>query len=375
MNFNDIIGQSEMAERLRVLADENRLPHAMMLCGPDGAGKMALAIALATYLLNKGDFKVQGVKHPDLHFSFPTIKLKKWNGEYKPISDDFIEDWYEMLTPVNAPKGEDVDPYFSLAQWMEMMKAENQQAVITVGEANELIKRLTMKSNQGGWKVSIIWLPERMNLECANKMLKLIEEPPAQTLFIMVCREPEKLLDTIRSRVQRFDVRPIDSDSMYNALIERRMLPADDAQRIARLANGNWLAALEELNTGNENRLFFDYFVTLMRKAYMRDVKDLKRWSENVAAMGREEQRRMLTYFLRMAREAFMYNFHIEELQYMTKEEAEFCKKFARFVNEGNILGFQELYQTAMRDIGQNANSKMVFFDITMKVAVLLHTT
>ncbi|MBQ0074394.1 MAG: AAA family ATPase [Prevotella sp.] len=366
MDFTDIIGQEEMSNRLKALVDDGRLPHAMMLCGPDGAGKMALAISLASYILNAGTYKVRGVKHPDLHFTFPTIKLKKWSSEYKPISDDFIEDWYSLL--------ED-GPYFSLSQWMEAMKAEKQQCVITVGEANELIKRLTMKSNQGGWKVSIIWLPERMNLECANKMLKLIEEPPTQTLFIMVCREPEKLLDTIRSRVQRFDVKPIDSENMKRALMERRMVQEDDAQRITRLANGNWIAALEELNTGNENRLFFDYFVTLMRKAYMRDVKDLKRWSENVAALGREEQKRLLTYFLRMAREAFVYNFRNKELSYMTQEEEQFCVKFARFVNERNILGFQELYQTALRDIGQNANAKMVFFDITMKVAVLLHTT
>lgn len=366
MQFSDIIGQQEMAQRLQKLADDGRLPHAMMLCGPDGSGKMALAIALASYLLNQGSYKMSGCKHPDLHFTFPTIKLKKWNSEYKPVSDDFIEQWHELLAD---------GPYFSIAQWMEAMKAERQQAVITVGEANELIKRLTMKSNQGGWKISIIWLPERMNLECANKMLKLIEEPPTQALFILVCREPEKLLDTIRSRVQRFDVKPIASDDIRQALIERRMLSQDDAQRITRLAGGNWLAAIEELNTGNENKQFFDYFVMLMRKAYMKDVKELKRWSESASTLGREEQRRMLTYFLRMAREAFMYNFGNPDLTYMTQEEENFCKKFARFVNEGNILGFQELYQTALRDIGQNANPKMVFFDITMKVAVLLHTT
>ena len=164
MDFEDIIGQHEMIERLRALADENRLPHAMMLCGPDGCGKMALAIALAKYILNKGTYQVKGISHPDLHFTFPTIKLSKWNSEYKPISDDFIEQWNELLAD---------GPYFSLAQWMEAMRAERQQAVITVGEANELIKRLMIKSNQGGWKISIIWLPERMNIECANKMLKV----------------------------------------------------------------------------------------------------------------------------------------------------------------------------------------------------------
>ena len=366
MDFAEVIGQHEMIDRLRGLADKNRLPHAMMLCGPDGCGKMALAISLAKYILNKGTYKVKGISHPDLHFTFPTIKLSKWNSEYKPISDDFIEQWNEMLA-----KG----PYFSLAQWMEAMRAERQQAVITVGEANELIKRLMIKSNQGGWKISIIWLPERMNIECANKMLKLIEEPPTQTLFILVCREPENLLETIRSRVQRFDVKPIALEDIQQALIQKRGLEQEDAERVARLCNGNWLTALEELNAGNENQAFFKSFVDLMRKAYMKDVKDLKRWSESSSAMGREEQKRMLTYFLRMTREAFMYNFRLPELNYMTDAEEQFCKKFARFVNEGNVLGFQELYQTAIRDIGQNANAKMVFFDITMRVAVLLHTT
>lgn len=366
MTFDEIIGQHDMQKRLRTLVDENRLPHALMLCGPDGCGKMAMAIALATYILDKGTYKVRGTEHPDLHFTFPTIKLKKWNSEYKPISDDFIEQWRELLKD---------GPYFNLAQWMEKMGAENQQPLITVGEASELIKRMMVKSNQGGWKICIIWLPEKMNQECANKILKLIEEPAPMTLFIMVCREPEQLIDTIRSRVQRYDMKRIDDEDLMKALMERRGLESSDATLITRMAGGNWLKALEELNAGNENHLFFDYFVTLMRKAYMRDVHDLKRWSESVATLGREQQKRMMTYFLRMFREAFMYNFHIQELSYMTQDEEQFCQKFARFVNEGNIIGFQEVFQRALRDIGQNANPKIVFFDITMQVAVLLHTT
>lgn len=366
MTFDEIIGQHEMKERLRTLVDSDRLPHALMLCGPDGCGKMAMAMALASYILDKGTYKVRGTEHPDLHFTFPTIKLKKWNSEYKPISDDFIEQWKELQAG---------GPYFNLAQWMEAMGAENQQPLITVGEANELIKRMMVKSNQGGWKVCIVWLPEKMNLECANKILKLIEEPSPMTLFIMVCREPELLLDTIRSRVQRYDMKRIADADMKQALMERRGLSDEDATRITRLSGGNWLKAIEELNAGSENHLFFDYFVTLMRKAYMRDVKELKRWSESVSALGREQQKRMMVYFLRMFREAFMYNFQIPELSYMTQDEEQFCLKFARFVNEGNIIGFQDVFQRALRDIGQNANPKFVFFDITMQVAVLLHTT
>lgn len=376
MDFSEVIGQGEMIGRLKRLADEDRLPHAMMLCGPDGAGKMAIAIALASYILDKGTYKVRGILHPDLHFTFPTIKLPKWKAEYKPVSDDFIKEWQQMLGQDAGGEGQHIiDPYFSLTDWLQAMKVQTQQAIITVGEAADLIKRLSMKSNQGGWKVCIIWLPERMNGECANKILKLIEEPPARTLFIMVSREPERLLETIRSRVWRFDVKPITTADMEQALKERRGLSDEDAHRIARLANGNWLAAKEELDADSERHVFFDYFVELMRKAYMRDVKGLKQWTETVSAQGREEQKRMMTFFLRMVREAFMYNFHQAELSYMTSKEEAFCVKFARFVNERNVLGFQELYQTALRDIGQNANANMVFFEMAMKVGVLLHAT
>ncbi len=366
MDFSEIIGQKDMAARLMSLADQQRLPHAMMLCGKDGVGKMALALSLATYVLNKGNMQVRNNMHPDLHYTFPTIKLKKWTSEYKPISDDFIEQWRTMINR---------SPYFTLQEWTEMMGTEKQQAIITAGEAADLFKKLMIKSSAGGWKVSIIWLPERMNQECANKLLKLIEEPPGETLFIMVCREPERLLDTIRSRVQRFDVPPIATADMEQALISRRALSPDDAQRVARLAAGSWTAATAELDASSENVQFFDLYVMLMRKAYARSVKDLKRWAENVALMGREEQRRLLMYFLRMTREAFVYNFHMQRLTYMTSAEEQFCQRFARFVNEGNVLGFQDLFQKAYNDIGQNANAKMVFFDITMQIAVLLHNT
>jgi DNA polymerase-3 subunit delta' len=191
----------------------------------------------------------------------------------------------------------------------------------------------------------------------------------------MVSREPERLLETIRSRVWRFDVKPISMPDMEQALKERRGLSDEDAHRIARLANGNWLAAKEELDADSEQHVFFEHFVSLMRKAYMRDVKGLKQWTETVSAQGREEQKRMMTFFLRMVREAFMYNFQQAELSYMTSKEEGFCVKFARFVNERNVLGFQELYQNAMREIGQNANSSMVFFEMAMKVGVLLHAT
>ncbi len=376
MKFSDVIGQEEARERLVGMVAEGRLPHALMLCGPEGSGKMALALAFATYLLcerhdGAGDAcgecrqcKMAGKwEHPDLHFTFPTIKLPTMGPDHKPVSDDFATQWRQMLA---------AGPYFTMNQWMEMMGGENQQAIITAGESDELSRKLSLKSSQGGYKVSVIWLPERMNQECANKLLKLIEEPPSMTVFIMVSEEPDKLLDTIRSRTQRIDIKRTDNESIKRALVELRGIGDDTAQRIARMANGNWIKATEALDADNENELFLDLFQQLMRLAYMRNVKELKRWSEALQPLGREKQKRFLSYFLRLVRENFMYNFQRPELTYMTKREEDFARNFARYVNEANVLQMSDLANRAIRDIGQNANAKIVFFDMAMRMIVLL---
>ena len=367
MNWDEVIGQKEAQERLMQMVDEDRLPHALMLCGPEGAGKMALAMAFGCQLLDDGRTSskamLEKMEHPDLHFTYPTIKLPSMSSDHKPVSDDFAREWHELIME---------GPYFTMDQWMQAMGGENQQAIITAGESDDLVRKLSLKSSQGGYKVSIIWLPERMNIECANKLLKLIEEPPQQTVFIMVCEEPDKLLETIRSRVQRIDVKKIDGEDVRQALVERRGISEDAARRIARLANGNWLKALDELQVGSENEQFLDMYISLMRLAYQRKIKDLRRWSEAMAGFGREKQKRWLTFFLRMARENFMYNFHQEELVYMTQKEEDFSRNFARFVNEGNILAINDLANRAIRDIGQNANAKIVFFDLALQMIVLL---
>lgn len=367
MQWNEVIGQQEVQERLKQMVSDDRLPHALMLCGPSGAGKMALAMAFGCQLLDDGRTSskamLEKMEHPDLHFTYPTIKLPSMSADHKPVSDDFAREWHELIME---------GPYFTMDQWMQAMGGENQQAIITAGESDDLVRKLSLKSSQGGYKVSIIWLPERMNIECANKLLKLIEEPPQQTVFIMVCEEPDKLLETIRSRVQRIDVKKIDAKHIEQALIERRGISEEAAHRIARLANGSWMKAIEELQTGSENEQFLDMFISLMRLAYQRKIKDLRKWSEVMAGFGREKQKRWLNYFLKMVRENFMYNFKNEELVYMTQKEEDFAKNFARFVNEGNILAINELANRAIRDIGQNANAKIVFFDFALQMIVLL---
>ncbi len=380
MKFSDVIGQEEAIGRLRQLVEEQRVPSTMMLCGPLGSGKMALAMAFASYLLGERDGEksllsdpmaiknaeamLKNWEHPDLHFTYPVIKPAGMSADHKMISDDFTREWHEMISE---------SQYFFMDNWLAKMDAANQQAIIGAGESDELTRKMSLKSSQGGYKVSIIWLPERMNAECANKLLKLLEEPPHKTVFIMVCEEPELLLDTIKSRTQRIDIKKIDDNAIEKALTERRGLDQDIAHRIARIANGNWMRALENLDAGNENRQFLDMFIMFMRLSYQRNIKELKKWSEIAStSYGREKQRRMLNYFSRMVRENFMYNFKQSELCYMTQEEENFSSKFARFINEANVIEISELLQKARRDIGQNANGKIVFFDLALQMIVLL---
>lgn len=376
MNWSEVIGQEDIKQKLTSMVDDEHVPHAMILCGPYGCGKMAMAMAMASYLLTEGSVRINPQfnkanseamlgqwEHPDLHFSFPTIKRAGMSADHQPVSGDYAKEWRQMLMQ---------GPYFNISQWMDYMDAANQQAIITGAESDELARKLSLKSSLGGYKVAVIWLPERMNLTSANKLLKLLEEPPHQTIFIMASEEPEKLLDTIKSRTQRIDMKRLTNKDICDALVQLRGIDEASAQRIARLANGNWMNALDALNTSNENRQFFDMFTMLMRLAYTRNIKELKKWSEAVAAYGREKQRRMLVYFTGQVRENFMYNFRNPELTYMTVEEENFSKKFSPFINELNVIEISELMERANRDIGQNANAKIVMFDMALKMIVLL---
>ncbi len=379
MNFNRVIGQEGAKQRLRQLVDEERIPHALMFTGPTGSGKMALALAFASFLLGErwdgksmlesnaaianAEAMLTKWQHPDLHFSYPTIKPKGAGSDTKVTSDDYAKEWRQMLSD---------DPYFSLEQWMTLMKAEKQQAVIFEAESDRLTRKLNMKSTLNGYKVSLIWLPERMNQTCANKMLKLLEEPPRKTVFLLVSEHPELLLETIRSRVQTFAVPRLDNEAIADALTTRRGIDAQDAERIARVAMGNWLKATEEIDAGNENKEFFNLFVSLMRFAFKKDVRQLKAWSNAVADFGREKQKRLIAYMLQMVRENFMYNFHDPALCYMTKEEEDFAKNFSPYINERNVMLLQQRLQQMTRDIGQNANAKIQFFDFALETTIFI---
>ena len=375
MRFDKVIGQEEAKKRLRQLVDEERIPHALMFTGPTGSGKMALALAFASFLLGErwdgksilqsnaaianAEAMLAKWQHPDLHFTYPTIKPKGAGSDTKVTSDDYAKEWRQMIAN---------DPYFPLEQWRTMMRADKQQAVIFEAESDRLARKLNMKSTLNGYKVSVIWLPERMNLTCSNKMLKLLEEGPAYA----VSEHPELLLETIRSRVQTFAVPRIDNESIAKALTTRRGIDTQDAERIARVAMGNWLKATEEIDAGNENKEFFDLFVSLMRFAFKKDVKQLKAWSTAVADFGREKQKRLIAYMMQMVRENFMYNFHDSSLCYMTKDEEQFAKNFSPYVNERNVMLFQQRLQQMTRDIGQNANAKIQFFDFALETTIYI---
>ncbi len=368
--FSQVVGQTDIKELLLREVREEHVPHALLLSGPPGCGKLALAVSFAQYLLCRrpgfGDAcgecpscrVAAHFVHPDLHFVFPIVRYKTAENS---VCDIYLEEWRKRL---------ESGLYFDLDDWLNDMKAENQQALIYAAEAARIQRKLALKPTLGGRKVLVMWMPEKMNAECANKLLKLVEEPPEATHFLLVSDEPEKILPTILSRTQQIEVKGIPYETLAEAL--RRIHSAADVEVLARSAEGSYTAALKSLASGRDDVLFFDLFVRLMRLSYQRKIKEMRKWSEEVAAMGRERQKNFLAYFQRLLRENFIYNFRRPELNYMTGEESGFAKNFARFINERNVVGIMEELGNAQRDIGQNANPKIVFFDFALKMIVLL---
>lgn len=346
------------------------MPHALLLTGPVGSGKLPLALAVSRYLLcrHPGEDDACGqcssckmmdhLAHPDMHFAFPVVKKKAGRDV---VCDEFLPQWREML---------ERNPYADLQEWMRMMDAGNQQPQIYVRESDEIQRKLSLKASQGGYKVMLIWLPEKMNVECANKLLKLLEEPPLKTVFLLVSEEPDLLLPTILSRTQRIHLKPLSEADIERYLKERYMLPEEDARDIAHRSAGSLLRAVENVHLGEENRLCFELFVNLMRTAYKRDIRSLRAWSEQVAGMGRERQKNLLEYCQRMVRENFICNFRQPDMVYLSPEEMQFATRFAPYINERNIFSVTGLLEEAQLHIEQNVNPKMVFFDMALRMIV-----
>ncbi len=414
MFFKDIVGQEEVKAQLRHQLESGRIPHAQLFAGPAGTGKLPMAVAFARYLVcnevNKSTsqqvnkpttpqelglgglfgepeppvdslacesvdlsdscghcpacVKMNKLVHPDVHFIMPVFKRESGrNADTYPQSDDFIYDWREALL---------ANPYLELGEWMQAAGADNQQGELYAAQANELIRKLSFRSSEGGRRVVILWLPERMNESCANKLLKLIEEPPSETVILMVSDDAERVLPTIQSRTLRINFRPLSETEIAAALTERHGLAADMAADLAHSACGSWARAMQLMDAEDATKEYTDLFIRLMRLAYGRKLKELKEWSEEVAKIGRASQREFLAYAQRMTRESFVANFHTPALNYMNRDEAAFAARFAPFVDECNVMGITELLADAQRDVEGNVNAKMVFFDLSLRMIILL---
>lgn len=373
MRFEEVIAQDEVKSQLHAQLAEGRVPHAQLFCGPEGCGKLVMALAFASALLCRhrtgsepcGECPdchlTRKWAHPDLHFVFPVFKRKGQNGD--PVSGMYLKEWREQLADT---------PYFDKQEWLTRLGVENQQSIIYAAESDEIVRKLNLVSSQGGYKAMIIWLPELMNTAAANKLLKVLEEPPGQTAFLLVSNQPERLLSTIVSRTQRIDFRPLPAAAVEQALRERNALQPADAAAVARTCNGSYTAALRQIRAQQDDAVFFDLFVLLMRLSYMRKIKDMAEWAEQIASWGRERQKLFLEFCQRLLRENFIYNFRRKELNYMSGPEAEFAVRFARFINERNVIGIMDELSAAQRDIEQNVNPRMVFFDFALKMIVLL---
>lgn len=367
--LEDIIGQRETGRMLKQEVATGRMAHALLFTGPRGAGKLPLALALGrrlccTHPTDDGEacgrctacLGWEKLAHADAHFVFPIAGTKN-------TCDDYLPRWREMILE---------NPYTDLSRWNELMGAGNAQPMIYATEADRILRKLSLRSATGGWRVVVIWLPERMNEACANKMLKLLEEPPSKTAFLMVSEEPERLLATIISRTQRIYVPRISETDLSEALYTRYGQTTDEAVALAHRADGNLLKALELASKSSEQAHCFELFTQLMRLAWKRDIRGMKTWSEEVATLGRERQKTFLEYAQRMVRENFIANFHRPEMNYMGMEEQQFALRFAPFIHERNVTGITDLLARAQEHVAQNVNPRMVFFDVILNMTVLI---
>jgi DNA polymerase-3 subunit delta' len=372
MFFKEVIGQNSIKLRLIQSVKEERVSHAQLFAGPAGTGKLALAIAYAQYVActnrqledSCGECpsckKYRKLIHPDLHFVFPVIKTPKFK---EPISDNFMEEW-RMIIGQN--------PYFNIDQWLELLNAENAQGLIYAHQSEEIIRKLNLKSYESEYKVMIIWLPERMHVACANKLLKMIEEPPVKTLFILITENEEDIISTIRSRCQLITIPPIDTDSMAKAIAQVPEAEGCDIRNIVHLAKGNYGKALELLQPDEQVQFNLECFKELMRFSYGRKYAELFKWVDQIAITGREKQKSMLNYFLVILRENFIYNLKNRQLTFMSEQEEDFSKRFSPFINERNIQELTEVFEIAFAHIEMNGNPKIIFTDVFFKIVKLI---
>ncbi len=370
MRFADIIGQEALKERLVRSVQENRVSHAQLFLGPEGSGHLPLAVAYAQYLLctDRGEQDACGVcsscqrvaklEHPDLHFSFPIVKEKKVEK-----SDDVITAFRQAFLK---------QPYMNLRYWYSVLEAESKSGLIPDAEAGSIIHKLNYKAYEGQYKVLIMWMADLMNATTSNHLLKIIEEPPDQTVFILIAQQQEQLLPTILSRTQLIKIPRLEDEQIREALIRLHGVDSEDAGNQATLAEGNYWAALSSVlqleDSGYNMQTFRQWMLLCNRK----DVAGLIDWVDEFAALNREQQRNFLRYGLHIFRQCIVGTYTDNELLRATEEEQEFISRFSAFVHGYNVVPLMEEFNKAHYYVERNANPKLVFLTLSFRVVTLM---
>lgn len=374
MQFKDVIGQEAVKQRLLLSVHENRAPHAQLFLGPAGCGKFALALAYAQYILcphrTATDScgvcptcqKISKLQHPDLHFVMPTATTKKVTSN--PEADLFLTEWRGY---VDKQKG-----YIAPSSWYSYLDIENKQGFISVRDAASLIRKLNLKSYEGDYKIAIIWMAEKMRVEPANKLLKLLEEPPEKTMFILVAEDQEELLATIRSRTSLVKIPRLEVNEISDALVQRLDCPPQTAHDAAILSEGNWLNATHYVEESDDQKYFFHTFQQWMRLCFKAAINELIDFVNNVKSIGRERQIQLLDYGLGIVRNSVLMNCNLADIVMLPDDEKKFNTGFAPFVNSANLVQIAELLEEGARQIERNGNASLIFLDISFKMVKLL---
>ena len=380
MLFSEILGQEHIKNHLTQSVENGRIPHAQLFVGPEGCGTLPMAMAYAQYLLcgnTNGEntngneacnLKFNNISHPDLHFAFPVTTSDK--AKSHPVSSHYLEEWRQLLKE---------QPYGNLFDWYKLLGVDNKQGQIGVDEAQDIVKALSLKAYEGGYKVMLIWMADKMNTACANKLLKLIEEPPDKTVFILITEDEEQIINTIRSRCQVLHFPPLAEKVIKDALIKNYTLDMLVATKIAHQANGNYNKACDLVYHDSEDLQFEAWFILWIRSAFKAKgnkaaIHDLISWSDDIAKTGRETQKQFLLFCLDFFRQAMLLNYNATDLVYLeTKTENFKLENFAPFIHNNNILEISDELQEAVYHIERNGNSKIILTDLSIKLTRLLH--
>ncbi len=380
MLFSEILGLNHIKKHLTTSADNGRIPHAQLFIGPEGSGTLPMAIAYAQYILCKNtsgenlggnescNLKFNSFSHPDLHFAFPVTKTDKVKKH--PVSSSFLDEWRQLLKE---------QPYGNLFDWYRLLGVDNKQGQIGVDEAIDIVKALSLKSYEGGYKVMLIWMAEKMNTQAANKLLKLIEEPPNNTVFILIAEEEEQIINTIRSRCQTLHFPPLAEDDIKAGIIKQFKLDEATATKIAHQADGNYNKACDLVYHDSEDDQFEQWFIFWIRAAFKAKgnkaaIHDLIGWSDDIAKTGRETQKQFLNFCLDFFRQAMLLNYGAEELVYFETKSKNFdISKFAPFIHNNNIMDISNELNDAIYHIERNGNSRIILTDLSIKLTRLLH--